>query len=244
MKEDENILEKAIESLRNEQIPEGPSQELVDTTVTKLTEVQEQSDTASSGGLIGFVGRVKSLRGIGKFAAAAVLLVVVGYAVGRLSAPRPPDIEELQAALEPAVRRKVLAQLRTDLRTGLATCYDRLSDELSRQQRRDIVQFAAQTLSVSNSRTNDLLAELIESINAAQTEERQWVTAALEQIEADRLRADAQLSTAFTNFAVRTQDELELTRQGFAQLLSYGLPEGSFAPLFEDPNNFSERRNQ
>ncbi len=201
-----------------------------------MSQARERSEAASSGGVSGFVGKVKSLRGIAKFAAAAVLLVVVGYAVGRLSAPAPPDIEELQAAL--AICRNVIVQLRNDLRMGLATCYDRLSDELSRQQREDMAQFASLTLSAYNSRTNDLLAELIESINAAQTEERQWFTAALEQVEADRLRADAQLSTAFTTLAVQTQDELERTKQGFAQLLSYGLPEGSYIPLFEDPNNF------
>jgi hypothetical protein len=107
-----------------------------------------------------------------------------------------------------------------------------------------MAQFAAQTLSISNSRTNELLAELIESINTAQTEERQWFTVALEQIEADRLRADAQLGTALTCFAVRTQDELERTRQGFAQLLSYGLGEGLAAPQFQDPNSPIERSNQ
>jgi hypothetical protein len=38
---------------------------------------------------------------ITKFAAAAVLLIAVGYATGRLSAPEPLDVEELKAALKP-----------------------------------------------------------------------------------------------------------------------------------------------
>ena len=242
MKEDENILERAIKAIGNERIPAGPSQDLVDATFTKLSETQEQSGAASSGGVISLVDRVEAIRSIVRFAAAAVLLIVFGYAVGRISAPRPPDIEELQAALEPAIRRKVVAQLGSDLQAGLATCYDQLSDELSRRQQRDMAQFAAQTLSASSSITNELLAELIEAIDAAQTQDRQWFTAALGQIEADRLRADAQLSTALTSFAVRTEDELVRTKQGVAQLLSYGMPENSRVYEFENSDNPDERR--
>jgi len=64
-----------------------------------------------------------------------------------------------------------------------------------------------------------LLEELIESISTAQTQDRQWFTAALEQVELNRLRD----STAFASFAVRTEDELQRTKQGFVQLLSYGV---------------------
>ena len=234
MKEDENILERAIKALRNEQIPPGPSQDLVDTTVTKLSETQEQSGAASSGGVISLVDRVEAIRSIARFAAAAVLLIVFGYAVGRLSAPRPPDIEELQAALEPAIRRKVVAQLGSDLQAGLVTCYDQLSDELSRRQQRDMAQFAAQTLSASSSITNELLTELIEAIDAAQTQDRQWFTAALGQMELERMRESA----AFASFAVRTEDKL----QGIAQFLSYGMPEDSRVYEFENSDNPDERR--
>ena len=64
-----------------------------------------------------------------------------------------------------------------------------------------------------------MLAELIESVDATQTQDRQWFTAALEQVELNRLRD----STAFASFAVRTEDELQRTKQGFVQLLSYGV---------------------
>jgi len=234
MKEDENILERAIKAIRNEQIPPGPSQGLVDTTVTKLTEAQGQSGAASSGGVISLVDRVEAIRSIVRFVTAAVLLIVFGYAVGRLSAPRPPDIEELQAALEPAIRRKVVAQLGSDLQAGLVTCYDQLSDELSRRQQRDMAQFAAQTLSASSSITNELLTELIEAIDAAQTQDRQWFTAALGQMELERMRESA----AFASFAVRTEDKL----QGIAQFLSYGMPEDSRVYEFENSDNPDERR--
>lgn len=190
------------------------------------------------------VERLRPLKGITRFAAAAVLLIIAGYAAGRVLAPRRPDMEELQATLEPAICSSVIAQLRNDLKAGLATCYDRLSDELGRRHRQDMAQFAAQTLAPSNSATNEVLTELIESIGTAQTEERQWFTAALEQIELDRRRADERLSTALTSFAVQTEDEIQRTRQGVAQLLSYGLSEGAAAHHPENSNNPDERTNQ
>ena len=244
MKEDENILEKAIEAIKNEQIPPGPPQELVDATVTKLAETRGQSDALSFAGGMGLVERLRTVRSITRFAAAAVLLIVAGYAVGRLSAPQPPDMEQLQAALEPAIRKNVVAQMEDYLRLGLANGYVQLRDELSRQHNLDMGRFAAQTLAASNSVTNELLTELIESIDAAQTQDRQWVTAAIEQVERNRLRDTAQLSNAFASFAVRTEDEIERTKRGFVQLLSYGLPDGPAAYEFENSNNTDERTNQ
>jgi len=244
MREDENVLDKAVEVMRSGQIPAGPSQELVNATFTRLTAAQSQSGRPPSGDVMSFVERLRPLGCVTRFAAAAVLLIVAGYAAGRISAPRPPDMEELQAALEPAIRRNVIAQLSSELQSGLATCYDRLSDELGRQHRQDMMQFAAQTLAASNSATNEVLTELIESIDMAQTEERQWFTAALEQIELDRLRADARLGTALASFAVQTEDELQRTRQGVAQLLSYGLSEGADIHNPENSNNTDERTNQ
>ena len=61
--------------------------------------------------------------------------------------------------------------------------YVQLRDELGRQHRQDMGRFAVQTLAASNSVTHELLAELIESIDAAQTQDRQWFTAAIEQVE-------------------------------------------------------------
>jgi hypothetical protein len=224
MKEDENTLEKAVEALKNEQIPAGPPQELADATVAKLAEASGGPQKAIVGGRLWIVQRLKAAKGLAKVAAAAVLLIAAGYA-GRLSAPRPPDAEQLRAALEPAIRQALLDEMKGYLQAGLTNSYVQLRDELSQQYRRDLGRFAAQTLAASGTVTNQLLEELIESINAAQTQDRQWVAAALEQIESNRLQDQSQLSNAFVTFAVRTEDQLLRTQQNMAQLFSYTRPE-------------------
>ncbi len=133
---------------------------------------------------------------IAKLAAAAVLLIAVGYATGRLSAPQPLDVEELKAALEtslksslePAIRKDLLEQMNNRWQSAFAANCAQLKEELQRQVRRDLTEFAAQTLAASGTLTNQRLMELIQLIEAARRRERQQIAAALEQIEQEKIQ--------------------------------------------------------
>ena len=217
MEEHENKLEKAIEALKNEQVPPGPPRELVDSTIAKLAEAEEQANTIQhKNRILNFEGlrRAKSLT---KIAAAAVLLITAGYATGRLAAPRPPDIEQIRVALEPEIRKNILAETKQYLQLGLANAYVRIQDELSQQYREDLRRAVLQSVTASNAATNELLTELIESFNEAQNQNRQLVAAALGQIESRREQDRAQLTNAITTLAMQTEE----TKQDMAQFLSY-----------------------
>ncbi len=241
MEENENILEKAVKALNNEQIPPSPPRELADATIAKLTEASGQLSTATTGKRIRIIEWLKATNSFTKVTAAAVLLIIAGYAAGRLSAPRGPDAEQLQAALEPAIRRNLLDDMKQYWQLALTSSYVQLKDDLTQQYRRDLSQFAAQTVLASGAVTNQLLEELIDSINEAQTQDRQWVEAAFEQIEFNRLRDNAQLSNAFATFAVQTEDELMRTKKDMAQLFYYTQPDSLLPNKFVDPNNLIER---
>jgi hypothetical protein len=132
---------------------------------------------------------------ITKFAAAAVLLITVGYTIGRVSAPPPLDIEELKAALEtslksslePAIRQDLLEQMNNRWQSAFEANCAQLKDELQRQVRRDLTEFAAQTLAASGTLTNQRLMELIKLIEATRRRERQQIEAAFEQIEHEKI---------------------------------------------------------
>ena len=132
---------------------------------------------------------------ITKFAAAAVLLITVGYTVGRVSAPPPLDMEELKAALEtslksslePAIRQDLLEQMNNRWQSAFEANCAQLKDELQRQVRRDLTEFAAQTLAASGTLTNQRLMELIQLIEATRRRERQQIEAAFEQIEQEKI---------------------------------------------------------
>ena len=224
MEENENTLEKAVEALKNEQIPPGPPQELTDATSAKLAEASGEPHTETSSRQIRIVEGLKATKSLTKIAAAAVLLIAAGYATGRLSGPQPPDMEQIRAALEPAIRQNLLDETKQYLQLGLANGYVRIKDELSQQYRQDLSRVALQSVAASNAMTNELLTELIESINEAQNQDRQWVVAAFDQIESNRLRDRNQLSNAFATFALQTEDELMRTKQDMAHFLSYTQP--------------------
>ncbi len=153
---------------------------------------------------------------ITKFAAAAVLLIAVGYATGRVSAPQPLDVEELQAtlesslrsSLEPAIRQDLIVQLNEQWQSAFAANSAQLKEELHQQVRRDLTEFAAQTLAASGTMTNQRLIELIRLIEAARRREREQVAAALEQIEFNR----QQLENGLLAVAAQT-NELIGTKQ-------------------------------
>ncbi len=152
---------------------------------------------------------------IAKFAAAAVLLIAVGYATGRASAPQPLDVEEFKAALEislksslePAIRQDLLKQMNERWQSAFAAGCAQIKEELQRQVRRDLTEFATQTLAASSTLTNQRLMELVQLIEAARIRERQQVATALEQIEKDKIRLEngLQLIATRTNELLGTQ---------------------------------------
>lgn len=214
---------------------------MTNATISKLAEASGKTDKVTFGNRILIRERLRAARSFTKVAAAAVLLIAAGYSTGRLSAPRPPDVEQLQAALEPAIRQNLLDEMKHYVQLGLANGYVRIQNELRQQHRQDLDRLALQTFTASNAVTNELLTELIESINTAQIQDRQWVTAALEQIESNRLNDRTELGNALMSFAYQTEDELQRTKQDLAQVLSYTRPGSSNLYEFNNQNNSIER---
>ncbi|MHC4681026.1 MAG: hypothetical protein ACYTEK_20290, partial [Planctomycetota bacterium] len=214
----------------------------VDATLAQLSERSGRSTTEEFGDGLSVRKRLKTLRSFGRVAAAAaVVLIAAGYTIGRWSAPRPLDMEQIQAAIEPAIRQNLLDETRQYVQLSLANGYLRVKDELSEQYRQDLSRVAIQTLTASNTITNELLTQLVESINTAQIQERQRFAAALEQIALNQLRDRNQWSSAFATFAVQTEDELMRTKQDMAYALSYALPDNPAPHEFENPDDPNER---
>ena len=213
-RESEKILDEAIKALNSEQIPSGPSEELANATLAKLTEDSGQTNTVSSGRRIRFVEILKVPTNFTKVAAAAVLLIMTGYATGRLLSPKPPNMEQIRAALEPEIRRNVLSQVDQYLQSSLTASFTRFRE----QYQRDMSQYATYTLAASGAGTNQRLEQLIEAINQSQTQDRQLFAAALSEIELNRLEDNARFSSAFASFAAQTE-------QNISQILSYTQPD-------------------
>jgi hypothetical protein len=217
MKKRKDIVDRAADALKHEPVALGPPEETVRGTIAKLSEAAGKAGHQT-------VATKTNCISLARIAAAAVLLIVAGYAVGRLTA-RQPDLEKLHAALEgslksslePAIRQRVLDEMRQSWQLATAAGYVRLKDELSRQFHSQMSEFGAQILAASGELTDQRLTELITAINAAQTHERRWFAAALEQIERNRLEDKEQLADGLASLAVYTGDELARTKQELAR---------------------------
>ena len=68
----------------------------------------------------------------------AAALIMLGYALGRLSGPAPMDLDELREALtpavaasiEPAIREKLMDEMRQRYQVALAASYVKVKEEL------------------------------------------------------------------------------------------------------------------
>jgi len=176
MKNKDDILNKAIESLKHEQIPAGPPKDLAETTLEKLSQdsnqlPEEQFDkqVVSSKRFI--------INNFFKIAAAIILSISIGYAAGRISAPKSFDMEKIRTELEPAIREKLLE----DVQIELASNYVLIKQELTEQYFQDLRLVALEVLNASGTITNQLLEKQIQPLATAQFQDRQWITAELNQ---------------------------------------------------------------
>ncbi|MEJ2703061.1 MAG: hypothetical protein P8Z79_11530 [Sedimentisphaerales bacterium] len=125
---------------------------------------------------------------VAKLAVAAVLMIGAGFLAGRLSAPKPLDVEELRAAmetslkssLEQSIRRELLDEVESRVQSALAADRDTLKQELHQQVAGDLQLFADQTLTAVGNLTDQRFMEFARMIEAARVRERQRVAAAFD----------------------------------------------------------------
>ena len=142
---------------------------------------------------------------ISKLAAAAVLLIAAGFAVGRLTTPTP-DMEQLHAALENSLRASLTKEMDQRWQKAFTANCIKFKDQLQQQVRRDLTEFASQTLAASNTLTEQRLIQLVELIEAARERDRLQVAAALEEIELNRLQDKSQIGNGLVALAARTSE--------------------------------------
>ncbi len=221
MKEKDDILKKAVELLKQEQIPAWSPKDLADTTLEKLNQVASQLPEEQLDKQVVFSKRIMIINNLARIAAAVILSVSIGYAAGRFSAPKPPDMAQIRSELEPAIREKLLDDVTQYVQLGLASNYVQIRQELTEQYRQDLNQAAIEILNTSGTITNQLLEELIQAIATSQLQNRQWVAAEIQKTEQNRLEDKTQLGSALVNFASATVKDLQQTQQNVAVLANF-----------------------
>lgn len=136
-----------------------------------------------------------------KFAAAAVLMIGFGYIGGRLSARQPLDVEGFRASIV----KDLTEQMDERWQSAFAANCAQLKDELQQQVRRDLMEFATQTLAASGTLTNKRLIELARLIEEARIKDRQRIEKAFKQIKLNQ----TQLGKSLVAIASRKNESLD-----------------------------------
>lgn len=236
--DEKDVLAEALAQLKRKGASEPPKA-LVEETLRRLADAGSAGlnrDNSSARGVL--LGRMAVAAPL-----AAAALIVLGFAIGRLSGPAPLDLDELREALapsmaaeiEPALRARLIDDMRQRYQVALAASYVKVKEELTQQYRDDINRFAVQMLAASNEATNRHLAELVENLDKAQADDLTRIARALQRIELNRVQDKTQLAAGLQTLASLTEDELSRTRRQFVQLLANYQPE-DFGP---DPGPLS-----
>jgi len=218
MMKDENkdLLGEAIARLKQEGLSQEVPPAVPAETIRRLTE-------ASAG--IGRFERPARGAGVRRFllgrttirlALATAASIALGFALGRFCGPASVNLDELRQALapslaasiEPALRARLIEDMRQRYQVALAATYVKVREELTAQYRDDLNRMAVQMLAASNAATNQLLAELVQNIDTTQTQDLRRITRALYQIELNRIQDRTQLAAGLQTLASRTEDEM------------------------------------
>ena len=138
-----------------------------------------------------------------QWAAAVVVVLSVGFGVGRLSAPAA-DVGQIRAALEPSLRQQLRAEFAETVRAELARA-------------------SADTLNTSRDETQRLLANFAAQVEQVRGEDWQTIRTALAAFRQERLTDRRDLETV----AVLTGAGLRQTQQQLYQLADYSIPTSS-----------------
>ena len=153
-------------------------------------------------------GRVPLQRPLVRWAAAAVLMIGIGFGVGRFVTPATANAGKIRAAIEPEIRQ----QLRQEF-TQL------LRDELDKA--------ASATLAASGEQTKHWLEDYAQALETKRAEESQTIYTALNKLESQRFADVVSLKKDVDTVAWWTDAGLRRARQELVQLADYRQPPNS-----------------
>jgi len=143
-------------------------------------------------------------RSVVRWAAAAAVLLGVGFGIGRL-ASTTVTAEKVRAEIEPKMRQE-------------------LRQEIGQRLREELDKVASATLAASSEQAKQLLAEYAKAIETKHAEDNQAIYAALDKLESQRVADLVSLKKELDTVAVLTDVGLRRTQQQLVQLADYTQP--------------------
>ncbi|MFC1782940.1 hypothetical protein ACFL02_05075, partial [Planctomycetota bacterium] len=166
---------------------------------------------------------------LAKIAAAVLLVLSLGFTVGRLSTPGP-DMEQLQQqlemslvrSLEPQLQQSISQQVKNELLNPMVDHQLQFEDEMQRQLQGILSDFAAEFQIASANNLNQVLDDLMLAFDEDQMRERNLFIEALNQLDERRWTDHETLQNDLIELAALANDEISRNRQGLHLLMTGG----------------------
>ena len=166
---------------------------------------------------------------LAKIAAAVLVVLALGFVIGR-SSSTGPDMEQLQQqlemslvrSLEPKLQQSIFEQVKNELLNPMVDHQLQFEDEMQRQLHDTLTEFAAELHAVSASNLNQLLGDLMAAFDEDQMRERNLFMEALNQLDQRRWTDHEMLQNDLTDLAYLANDEISRNRQGLQLLMTGG----------------------
>jgi hypothetical protein len=163
-----------------------------------------------------------------KWALAALLVLGLGYGIGRLSAPRP-SLAALQAAIEPGLRQALATEVKAQLQKEFqadwqAALSDRpaaMQTDRARLIRAGLEQSAAKAVAASTAEAAHLLQDFGETYAANRRQDREALLTLWDRAEQKHQAEHVSLRRAVETVAVVADHKFERTDSQLGQLASF-----------------------
>lgn len=139
-----------------------------------------------------------------RWAAAAAIVLALGFGIGRLS-PHPPSAEQLRAAIAPELHRQV-------------------QQEVAQAVRSEAARTTAAWLTASNQRLDNLFAGLAETLEKSGAQDRLAFSAALDRLQTQYAADFLALKKDVDTIAVNADAGLRQAEQQLVHLAGYSQP--------------------
>jgi hypothetical protein len=157
-----------------------------------------------------------------KWALAALVVLGLGYAIGRVSGMRTDALEPaLRASLVDAVKQQVRDEIRADWQAVLANSPDAVNTDFRRQLRSDLDQWSARTVAASRAESQHLLLGFADTYSANRQQDHQTFLTLFDRANQKRQAEYVSLRRALETVAVVADDKFQRTDSELGQLASY-----------------------
>ena len=155
-----------------------------------------------------------------KWAAAAAIVLSLGFAAGRLTAPAIASMVRAQMteSLTAELRQQVKSKLSAELASQFATMRQEITNEVHQQFANRLDQATARAVEASNRETRQLAGDLIQALDHIRTEDQQATQALFQRVQERQDRDFISLRSDLETVASRADDELKDARLRLIQL--------------------------